>query len=50
MPELVSENCEKLPHVDLNYLNDNNKNYENKRPSQIEKFNRKMKKYNECCN
>ena len=45
-----SENCEKLPHVDLNYLNDNNKNYENKRPSQIEKFNRKMKKYNECCN
>lgn len=38
-----AENCENLPHVDLNYLNHSNENIKVRRLSQIEKFNKRFK-------
>ncbi len=37
-------NCQKLPHVDLNYLKDNENEIKDTRPSKIDKFNRRFKR------
>ena len=39
-----ARDCEKLPYVDLNYLNNS---YVSERPSQIDKFYRKFRSINQ---